>query len=105
MGRGSRGRRGGRRDVMVYCASFSRSARHRLSRVLFIGSVAVVWVSTLLSIGASESRPGPQMATDPLAANIDASVSPRDDFYRYANGEWLKRNPLPDNAARWSIGS
>ena len=90
---------------MVYCASLSRSARHRLCRILFIGSVAVVWFGTLLSIGASGLQPEPQRAIDPLAANIDTSVSPRDDFYLYANGNWLKRNPLPDNAARWSIGS
>jgi putative endopeptidase len=27
--------------------------------------------------------------------NIDHSVKPGDDFYRYANGEWLKRTEIP----------
>ena len=26
-----------------------------------------------------------------IVANIDRSVKPGDDFYRYANGEWIKR--------------
>ncbi|MFZ1075560.1 MAG: M13 family metallopeptidase [Minisyncoccia bacterium] len=33
--------------------------------------------------------------------NIDASVRPQDDFYHYANGTWLKNNPIPENESRW----
>ena len=35
------------------------------------------------------------------AGDIDKSVRPQDDFYHYANGGWLKRNPIPQNEARW----
>ncbi|HYM75489.1 MAG TPA: M13 family metallopeptidase [Candidatus Dormibacteraeota bacterium] len=31
--------------------------------------------------------------------NIDHSVRPGDDFYRYANGEWLKRTDIPADRA------
>jgi putative endopeptidase len=41
---------------------------------------------------------------DLLAANIDSSVSPRDDFFSYANGGWIKRNPIPPSEAAWTIG-
>jgi predicted metalloendopeptidase len=34
--------------------------------------------------------------------NMDTSVKPQDDFYLYANGGWLKRNPVPPAYARWS---
>ncbi|HXI19685.1 MAG TPA: M13 family metallopeptidase, partial [Gemmatimonadales bacterium] len=37
------------------------------------------------------------------AAGMDRSVRPGDDFYRYANGTWLKDTPIP--ADRSSIGS
>ncbi|MFN5704298.1 MAG: metalloendopeptidase PepO, partial [bacterium] len=28
-------------------------------------------------------------------ANIDTSVRAQDDFYHFANGSWLKNNPVP----------
>jgi hypothetical protein len=30
-----------------------------------------------------------------VGANMDRSVKPGDDFYHYANGEWIKRTDLP----------
>lgn len=33
--------------------------------------------------------------------NMDRSVKPRDDFFMYANGGWIKRNPIPPEYARW----
>src|SRR5580693_2756326 len=35
-------------------------------------------------------------------ANMDRSVKPGDDFYEYANGEWIKRTEIP--ADRASVG-
>lgn len=34
-------------------------------------------------------------------ANMDTTVRPQDDFYRYANGNWLKKNPVPATESRW----
>ncbi len=33
--------------------------------------------------------------------DMDASVRPQDDFYHYAAGGWLARNPIPESEARW----
>lgn len=33
--------------------------------------------------------------------SIDKSVLPGADFYRYANGNWLKNNPIPASESRW----
>ena len=34
-------------------------------------------------------------------ANLDTSVKPGDDFFHYANGTWLKDNPIPADQTRW----
>jgi len=59
----------------------------------------------ILCIATSGWRSGAQTKQDFLTANIDATVSPRQDFFQYANGAWLKRNPIPDDQARLGIGS
>lgn len=41
----------------------------------------------------------PKKFIDP--ANMDVSVKPGDDFYRYANGTWVKNNPVPAKETRW----
>ncbi|MBE7171453.1 MAG: M13 family metallopeptidase [Williamsia sp.] len=36
---------------------------------------------------------------DPV--NMDQSVKPGENFYLYANGNWLKNNPVPASQTRW----
>ena len=40
---------------------------------------------------SSENDEGP----DSLVSHIDSTVTPGDDFFRYANGQWFKENPIP----------
>ncbi len=42
---------------------------------------------------------------DLLAANIDSTVKPGDDFFEYANGGWIKRTPMPASESGWGIGN
>ncbi len=35
------------------------------------------------------------------AANMDTTVHPGDNFFLYANGAWLKANPVPGDQTRW----
>lgn len=34
-------------------------------------------------------------------ANMDTAVSPGENFFLYANGGWLKNNPIPESETRW----
>ncbi len=47
----------------------------------------------------------PPVPTDFLQANIDPTVNPGQDFFTYANGGWLKRNPIPNTESAWGIGN
>lgn len=32
---------------------------------------------------------------------MDLSVSPKEDFFMFSNGKWVKNNPVPDSESRW----
>ena len=34
-------------------------------------------------------------------ASLDPNVKPGDDFYHYADGGWLKNNPIPSDHTSW----
>jgi putative endopeptidase len=42
---------------------------------------------------------------DPVYQNLDPTVKPGDDFFSYANGGWIKRNPIPAAYSSWGIGN
>lgn len=48
--------------------------------------------------------PGPKK-TDPVYDNLDKTVKPGDNFFLYANGGWIKRNPIPNAYSSWGIGN
>jgi len=38
-------------------------------------------------------------------SNMDTTVSPAKDFFLYANGGWLKKNPIPATESAWGLYS
>ena len=45
----------------------------------------------------------PVAKTDVLASNMDTTVNPGTDFFDYANGGWIKKNPIPAEQSSWGI--
>ena len=42
---------------------------------------------------------------DAVVLNIDSTVDPSVDFFEYANGKWLKENPIPPDQSGWGVGN
>lgn len=49
------------------------------------------------------SKAGPVTADNFLDQFVDRSVSPRDDFFHFAVGKWLKAHPIPPSEKSWGI--
>lgn len=49
--------------------------------------------------GAKDATSATRKLLDP--ANMDKAVKPGDNFFFYANGTWLKNNPIPSTETRW----
>lgn len=41
---------------------------------------------------------------DAVSPNINDSINPADDFFTFANGGWLSKNPIPASESSWGIG-
>jgi putative endopeptidase len=48
---------------------------------------------------SSYAQNATQKFIDP--ANMDLTVKPGNDFYEYASGSWIKKNPVPAKETRW----
>jgi putative endopeptidase len=62
-------------------------------------------IAAVLAMASSQQQtaknteaPGSKLL-DP--ANMDTTVHPGDNFFQYANGSWLKNNPIPKSETRW----
>ncbi len=52
-----------------------------------------------------KSKTSEKTSPDFLAKNIDTSVSPAEDFFEYALGNWLKNTPIPETESSWGIAN
>ena len=70
----------------------------------FLASLfAVITLAICGSCNNSESTATAKK--DFLYDNLDTTVSPTQDFFEYANGGWLKGNPIPGDQSSWGIGN
>src|SRR5690242_3103662 len=72
-----------------------------------VRTIGALWLAVAIVAGCS--KPAPQQTAAPkqdiLVSDMDTSVNPGDDFFAYANGGWLKRNPIPASESAWGIGN
>lgn len=61
-------------------------------------------VVTAFLLSSSITIQAQKNTLDPLAANINKSIAPSDDFFLYANGGWIKTTPIPASESNWGIG-
>ena len=76
-------------------------ARHHLRLPLGI------WALAALLFTQHPAQAGPTLPPekDPLVLNMDTSVSPGSDFFKYACGKWLRENPIPNSERGWGIAN
>ena len=59
-------------------------------------------MSLLLSLALAQS-PAPESGLN--LTSLDRSVRPQDDLYRFANGGWLDRTPMPDERVTYTAST
>jgi putative endopeptidase len=65
---------------------------------------AIAVCALLTAAPLAVSQDAPKSDTHGIAsANMDRSVKPGDDFYRYANGDWIKRTEIPPDRRRIGV--
>lgn len=60
-----------------------------------------ILVSCIMAAGCAQKTvetPQPEREVVPAIelSNMDTTINPADDFYRYCNNNWLKNNPIPE---------
>jgi putative endopeptidase len=67
-----------------------------------IGGIAIV---ALIASCKSAEKKEAEAKGDILIMNRDTTVNPADDFFAYANGGWIKNNPIPGDETGWGIAN
>jgi putative endopeptidase len=70
----------------------------RLS-ILIVAAVALFGCSSKKTVNTDVKE------DDFLWQYIDSTVKPGDDFFKYATGNWMKKNEIPSNERRWGIAN
>src|SRR5437016_1057087 len=66
--------------------------------------ISPVAITCILAVGISQTsctNKESKKGTGINAADIDTTIDPTQDFFMYANGGWIKANPIPPDQTRW----
>ena len=63
----------------------------------FLPLAAAITLALSFSVAATSNQRGLDKA------NFDTSTAACADFYQFANGNWMKNNPIPDAYSSWGM--
>src|SRR5215475_5113662 len=64
----------------------------------------IVAIAAVSAMACNQPATKETAKQDILRRDLDTTVKPGDDFFAYANGGWLKNNPIPADETNWGIG-
>jgi len=70
-----------------------------IKQLLACSTLAAILISCNSKVEKKETK------ADILFSSLDTTVRPSDDFFEYANGGWIKKNPIPNEQSSWGIGN
>jgi putative endopeptidase len=71
-----------------------------------ISAFTILIIASALLTGCNNTgKEKKTMQADILIANMDTTVNPATDFFKYANGSWLKKNPIPASESQWGVAN
>src|SRR6185369_502212 len=80
-----------------------KTNKHLLAMTLAAATAAACAPAAGVS---TRSAASPSLSSSGIdLAGIDSSVAPGDDFFRYANGTWIKNTEIPADRSRYGAGS
>lgn len=72
-----------------------------MRKTIVVCTVIAAGLTGISGCGSEKAGTGSVPALD--KANMDMAVEPGSDFYRYANGGWIRNNPLKPEYSRYGI--
>ncbi len=70
-----------------------------IQKTFLIGFITITFLSACTNKQVNYAE------KDVVVKNMDTTTKPGDDFFKYANGGWLKKNPIPAAYSSWGIGN
>lgn len=74
-----------------------RQSNNHATPSCFLLLAVCLWPATTLSAQSSVHR-----SFSDLESGVDQGIAPGDDFFGYANGQWLKQTEIPASRTRWT---
>ena len=65
----------------------------------------ILALAIVLGIFSCKNKEDKNTKPDVVAVNIDTTTNPSSDFFQFANGGWIKNNPIPGEQSSWGIGN